>query len=590
MRRRLKRGPLPAATWPPTAPAGLRGFGFGFGFAIAALLLVSFGLRIWGYRNGLPYAYNADENAHFVPRAIGLFGHGWDPHYHVNPPAYTYLLHIVFAVWFGGREGVSHAFATDPGSVFAVARVVSALLGTAAVGLLYLAGARLFDRRVAFLAAALLGVGFLPVFYSHLALNDAPALAPVALALWAAAGVLRFGRRRDYAIAGLGIGLAVATKYTAGIVALPLLAAIVAQYAAPRGRNAAVRGALIAGIIAVAAFVIADPYAVLNVSAFHDGLAHQTTAAGDELGKLGLTQSNGLVYYLWTFGWGMGWVALIAAAVGALLLLRDEPRLSLVLAPAPILFILYMGSQERFFGRWLLPVFPLVCLLAAYGALELARMATARLPALRPLAIGVAVAALCGQGIYYAVHSDRVLARDDTRALTRAWMVDHIPVGARIVAEPVSPDGWAQDVGSPSDTDNGNRWNKFPTSSARNLIARSVVGGSQRTLNFEDYERTLVPELIPEYERQGYCWVVVGSTQRGRAEAEPGKVPEAIAYYRLLERRSRVVFHASPYDPGAGPVAFNFDWSFDYYPRAYHRPGPEMTVYRLRGGKCAVVS
>jgi hypothetical protein len=33
-------------------------------------------------------------------------------------------------------------------------------------------------------------------------------------------------------------------------------------------------------------------------------------------------------------------------------------------------------------------------------------------------------------------------------------------------------------------------------------------------------------------------------------------------------------------------VAFDFDWSFDYYPLAYHRPGPEMVVYRLHGGRC----
>jgi hypothetical protein len=71
------------------------------------VLAVALGLRLWGVAQGLPYAYNADENAHFVPGAIGLFGHGLNPHYFVNPPAFTYLLHVVFDVWFGGRAGVS---------------------------------------------------------------------------------------------------------------------------------------------------------------------------------------------------------------------------------------------------------------------------------------------------------------------------------------------------------------------------------------------------------------------------------------------------------------------------------------------------
>ncbi len=72
-----------------------------------------------------------------------------------------------------------------------------------------------------------------------------------------------------------------------------------------------------------------------------------------------------------------------------------------------------------------------------------------------------------------------------------------------------------------------------------------------------------------------------------RAEVEPTEVPRAIAYYRALERRSDVVFQASPFREGADPVPFNFDWSFDYYPLAYAQPGPEMTIYRLKGGACS---
>ena len=58
------------------------------------------------------------------------------------------------------------------------------------------------------------------------------------------------------------------------------------------------------------------------------------------------------------------------------------------------------------------------------------------------------------------------------------------------------------------------------------------------------------------------------------------------AHYRALARQGEVTYRSSPYARGQGPVAFNFDWSFDYYPLAYHRPGPEMTVYRLRAGRC----
>jgi hypothetical protein len=562
-----------------------------WGAAVGALLVGALLLRLWGVKHGLPYAYNADENAHFVPKAIGLFGHGWNPHYFVNPPAYTYVLHTVFDIWFGGRDGVSRAFARNPTEVFVVARVTAAIAGTLAVWLLYLAGTRLFDRRTGLLGAGLLAVSFLPVFYAHLALNDVPTLAPICLSLWGSAGVLRFGRNRDYAVAGIGLGLAAATKYTGGIVLLPLLGAMAAQYFAPGGHRYAARGLLVAGGAAVAAFLIANPYALLDFSAFREGLNHQTSVADDALGKLGLTQDSGTLYYLWTFTWGLGWVPLIAAIVGSFALYRDERRLVALLAPAPVIFLIFMGSQERYFGRWLMPVFPFVCLLAAYAMLELADAASRRAPSLRPTFLALATVALCGQGLVYSLHNGLVLSRADTRNLTRAWLVEHVPVRTKIVVEPVVPDGWAQDPGSPSIvTSNGNRWVKFPTSRSNVANDGSTIPGPGRIVNIEDYERTLTPALVDTYERGGYCYVISGSTQRGRAEVEPDAVPKAIEYYRALHQRAEIVHEDSPYRRGGDPVDFSFDWSFDFYPLAYHRPGPVMTVYRLRGGDCAGIS
>ncbi|HEX8159881.1 MAG TPA: glycosyltransferase family 39 protein [Solirubrobacteraceae bacterium] len=559
-----------------------------WGLAITAVLALAFGLRVWGTGHGLPYAYNADENAHFVTRAIGLFGHDGNPHYFSNPPAYTYLAHIVLSIWYGGRAGVSNAFAADPTEIWVIGRVLAAILGTLAVWLLYLAGSRLLDRRVGLLAAGLFAVSFLPVFYSKLALNDVPTLAGVCLALWGAAGVLRFGRLRDYLVAGIGLGLACATKYTGGIVLLPLVAGASAQFAAAGGKTPALRGLGIACVAAFVTFVICNPYSLLDFSAFKDGLTHQSDASGDAAGKLGLTQENGYVYYLWSLGWGMGWLPLVVAVGAAVRLWFDEARLVWFLVPGVIVFILFMGWQARYFGRWVMPVMPMVCILAAYGAIELVDWSTRRMPLLKPTFMAAAVVALCGQGFVYSLHSGLVLSREDTRNLTREWMVANVPLGTKIVVEPVVPDQWAQDLGNPSPVvANGNRWVKYPTSRSNiNPRTGKPMTGPGAVVNIEDFEKVLRPELVDAYQRQGYCWVVVGSTQRGRAEAEPQQVPGAIAYYKALEQRSRVAHVVSPYSKGEGHVGFNFDWTFNYYPLAYNRPGPEMTIYRLHGGQC----
>ncbi|MEA2298081.1 MAG: hypothetical protein QOF77_1017 [Solirubrobacteraceae bacterium] len=562
-----------------------------WGLALSGVLLLALGLRLWGIKHGLPFAYNADENSHFVPKAIALFTHGPNPHYFNNPPAYTYLLYLIYAVYYGSGHAVSRTLAANPTEVFVIARITAGVLGTIAVWLLYLCGRLLFDRRTGLLAAGLLAVGFLPVFYSHLALNDVPTLAPVTLSLWGTAGILRYGRRRDYLMAGLGLGLASATKYTGGIVLAPLLVALWVQLRSSGQRRAAVAGIVLAGVVAFAAFVLANPYAVLDFSAFHNGILHQSAASDDATGKLGLTHGSGITYYLWTLTWGLGWVPALAALAGALMLLLDDRQLAALLVPGVIIFLLFMGLQGRYFGRWLMPMLPIFCLLSAYAVLRLADLATGlTMHELRPTLIAVAVVALCGQAVVHSVHSGLVLSRADTRNQARAWMVANIPVGAHIVVEPVVPDQWAQDVGHvTAETSTGYRWLKYPATRTQ-IAADGTLGVGYGTIvNIEDYERTLRPELVNLYQQHvpAFCWVISGSTQFGRADVDPRQVPRAIAYYEELRRQGTLVFRGTPYSRGKGPVPFNFDWAFDYYPLDYAHPGPVMNIYHLSGGGCA---
>src|SRR5690349_3459419 len=91
------------ATSPPSGEARLRhrGSRLAWPIAIGALGLFALALRLIGIKTGLPYVYNADENSHFVPRAIGMFGHNLNPDYFVNPPAYTYVVHALYAIKWG---------------------------------------------------------------------------------------------------------------------------------------------------------------------------------------------------------------------------------------------------------------------------------------------------------------------------------------------------------------------------------------------------------------------------------------------------------------------------------------------------------
>ena len=599
---------------------------------LSVVLLLGLGLRLWGVRQGLPFAYNADEADHFVPHAIAMFEEGTlNPHYFANPPGFTYVLHYLFAIAYGGAHGAVHAYTHDPEGVYTLARVAAAVLGTISLWLLYLTGARLFGRGAGLLAAAISAFAFLPVFYAHLALNDVPTLAPLTLSLLGSAGVLRKGRLRDHALAGVGLGLACAFKYTAGIVLLPYLVAAAVRLLEVRTERAATapdhsrgvaRGALLRALagpllfalLAFGGFVLANPYSLLDYSSFHRELVHQSSLSAEAQGKLGAPKEGGLVYYLWALTWGLGWGPALAALAGAVGIWFRDRRIGAMLVPAALAYLIFMGTQGRYFGRWLMPIVPVLCLLAAFaGAATLAVLLRGRKAGeqrrdlrfwiglrdgtiMGPPPISAAllvVAALVGQGVAFSLHSGVTLSRTDTRTLTRNWMISNIPRGAKVVVEPVSPNVWAKEpAGSPTGCKSaaptsGYRWCKWPSLYTYIDASGQLDVASHHEVGIENYVRTLSPALIGLYERRGYCWVVTASTESGRAYADPHAVPLAIAYYEALAAQGTVAYRARPYGRGEGPVRFNFDWSFDYYPWAYDRPGPEMVVYRLHGGRCA---
>jgi hypothetical protein len=300
------------------------------------------------------------------------------------------------------------------------------------------------------------------------------------------------------------------------------------------------------GIAAAAlAFVIADPYAVLDPPAFWHGVHGQADISGHA--KPGQVIRPGLRYYGWSLTWGLGWLPAIAAAAGAALLAARDRRRALVLLAPLLAFGLAMAFQGRYFGRWLMPVLPFVALLAAHAALAPARRA--RRPA---LAAGLVAVALCLQGAWASVRSDRVLARPDARGEARAWMLGHVPRGALVVADGSVRPRWL----SP--------WRRYPTRTGDRAVLE------------------LRPSLLADYRRRGACWVVIGSTQRGRAEADPARARRPLAYYAALDRQAVLAHRTAPWPGSTRPPVFNFDWSFQFYGRAYVRPGEEVSIYRLR--------
>ncbi len=327
-----------------------------------------------------------------MPKAVTMFSEGLNPHYFVNPPALTYVLHFVFDALVRGCRRRAQRICAPPwrslpggagdrcsaghrGGMDAVSARSAPVRSSRRP-------ARGCDRGGRVPAGVLWAPG--PQRRRHTAAADAVALRQRGCdAVWAKARLcarrnrpragLRkqvHGRHRDSAAHGCCrralSGLDRCDARPSG--SWPCRPAAVWPPGTPGCVASRAGGVALGRVCALASFLLANPYALLDFKLFYSELVHQSSLSDEAQGKLGAPKEIGILYYLWSFSWGLGWVPAMAALGGAIAIWRRHARVGWLLVPAAILFLAFMGLQDRYFGRWLLPIFPIACVLAAYFA------------------------------------------------------------------------------------------------------------------------------------------------------------------------------------------------------------------------------
>lgn len=529
---------------------------------VAGLFVGALGLRLWGIAGGLPFPGNSDEVFNYVLPAVRIPTRGLEPIVMLNPTGFIYLCWLAFGLMHGFGKGITDTFAADPGALLLDARLLAALAGALSVPAVWAAARRGFGGKAALFAGGLAATAFLSVAYSHMSLNDAVSLLPVAVGLLGAVAIVRSGDFGWYIVGGAGAGLAAGVKYTGGYVLLAVLLAAVTRLSEDGPRRVCL-GAFAGVGFAIAGFAIANPYAFLDPHRFREGLDLQDTLSSRQL-KYGETQRSSIAYYGWTLTWGLGFIPAAAALCGAVTLAIRDRAMALILVVPALALAAFLATKPLFFGRYLLPAYPVLFLLAgAFGA-TLVSAAGRRWRRSPKVTVALVLLLLCGQSLVHAVHFDLVWSRPSTQTIAAGWVLGNVPAGTPMLTDQYLPAWWPQTHGQspnpaePSDT--------YPAGLTAGRAA---------------------PALLEAARRKGFCWVVVTSHQAARAKAQPARAPLVSAYYAQLHRTSRLAFRASPFDPGhpavddAGPLKFSYDWSWNDYPLAYARPGPVISIYRL---------
>lgn len=255
-------------------------------------------------------------------------------------------------------------------------RALAALFDLGTVALTYALGRETYNERIGLLAATLVALMVLHVQQAHFYTADG-ALVPFVMAalLFTARAAQRRGAA-DLCRAGVCAGLALGTKISAVLLAVPLGAAC--ALGPDRWRKNAWRCAL----AALAAFAFSNPFALLEFPTFWRSVAAQAAIARGTLDTPYTRQFHATWPYVYPITqqlrWGMGW-ALGLAAFGGLAYavwraVREAPRRTeWVLLAWSLPYFAFIGALHAKFPRYLLPLTPLLAIYAARLVADLAQ-------------------------------------------------------------------------------------------------------------------------------------------------------------------------------------------------------------------------
>lgn len=373
------------------------------GWLLAALLAVSLALRLVAGSAVLDNSYHFDERFSFR-NVSALLVEGTSRPANAYYPSLSYLPHAALLAASQGLyrlTGIERLSVFDPKAsdgysrtAYFLVRLVAAVAGTLSLWLTFLIGRRLFDARVGLLAAALLAA--VPGHVSHSALFKPDVLVVLftVLAVWWSLGAVLEPRLGRFLLAGCGVGLAVAAKYTGVGAALPLaLGAVVAGWR----RRRLWLWLVAAGGASVVAFALLNPHlgVILDYLPRIWGIYESKgqSAGGSRLAMLGeeaafLLRHHGLPVVLFALA---GTVGACALALGRGTDRRRRLELLMLLAFPVGFSLLYAASTALFKGQNYLAVTPFTALLAAWPMVGLWDRLAARVPLLRARASALLV-------------------------------------------------------------------------------------------------------------------------------------------------------------------------------------------------------
>jgi 4-amino-4-deoxy-L-arabinose transferase-like glycosyltransferase len=366
---------------------------------------------------------------------------------------YFYVLAIAFIMkmFHAAPHGRFRTIADFPETNFyTIGRVVTIFFNLATIAAVYAVARKYFGRLPAIAASLILTFSGLVYTISHQVRLDFALAFFVLLAHWF------FLRMRDepsslnYTFAGIFCGLAVGTKYTVA----PIFISLLLAHALAKKDRWLNWNVIVALFVGVAVYLITNLYAFIHLAVFVDRLAtaiyhNLNPTHWSSVSNRALEHTRLLAYD------GTGIVALLAALITIpRIFTRPGPGVAeggcerrasdrlLILWTFPFLHLLLIGSYPSGFPRYLLPILPLLSILAGEGiriALDWLKTRNKTAQRLGKYLVPAALALLLVQPVWGAIQFYSELSRVLPAKDVIDWVQKNIPAGAKILSDPTGP-------------------------------------------------------------------------------------------------------------------------------------------------------
>ncbi len=416
------------------------------GLAALALSLRWYGLD-WGNYHPDEWAIASFAEGIGAPRSITEFFSAESP---LNPGWFNYgsLPLVLFAIieWLGDQLREFADFVPQRQVLWRGAMGISDAVTVILVARI---GRHVYGAAVGLLAAVFYALAVLPIQLSHYYTVDPLMTALLMGSLLAAITFLRSRNQWVGFVAAALLALAISTKATAIVFSIPVaLAWLIYLGTAIRGAaNAseirrALNQAILAALIALAVFAIAQPYALIDWATYSADILQQARMASGEI-ELPFTiqyiNTTPWFYHirnvvLWGLGVPLGIAALAGVAIGIWRAGRNRNTIELLLIVSLLIPFLWIGAQQVKFMRYLLPLYPLLCISAALAI-------TSCIPLLahwgrRGVWAGMALVALVTvPTVFYALAFTSAFGGTHTVDRISGWITETVPRGSVITTE-----------------------------------------------------------------------------------------------------------------------------------------------------------